>query len=760
MKKILILCALVFISVALSAEVRFSDLDVSEAELLLFKATTDSPVYGSFETLLLGDLRQSTLRQLTYFPEQVLYLRETGQLQIQNRFGVFRTDNELKRIGPVSNFPAFVNGRGIQTGKINPAHASTDGKWLLYQRPTSPGYADLVLYDASKDKEHSIASDVTYSLKGPEAAWAPDGRFFIYSKDNTLYYYSIDQLVENRVFSEEFRAIGAGRIKNVRWNDQNNLYYITGSRVYQIFSAELFTHSIYSNLLEIGTIVGKIPFQFDPNFDNFWISPDGRNLLLDKGGRNIFIYVLSLEDFLTTGDSVSLPYLFLPRNTRVKKVLWPGTRNVTLLTCGISEGVVSSSIYRLQKEENSENRYFFKTDDTGIRDIVLSGDKQKVAMVMNDKVLIRDYQTWKELSSLPFDTPYHCIWKDDSSIIVAGAYTTELISISEKKSTFLYYSQPGEFGFAKSSRNISMKLGEETKEFILTDNRWVDVESFDPGTPRVYSPSNRVYLELASMGSYHNIVMVRDKVGYGTKPLFEGPEKQYEPFPIEDEPVSFFNFRHGSRIRRREVSLVFNAIDTVEGLTDILNTLAEYGLRSTFFVNGEFIRRHPGAVKEIAEAGHEVGSLFYVYFNMTDSAFEMDPEFIKRGLARNEDDYFKATGRELSLLWHTPFYFVNSDIIETAGEMNYAYVGRDVDSLDWVTREQASRSSGVYLGSPDLVERIIRRKKPGSIVSVQIGKREGSRDDYLFHNLDILIDGLISLGFSIVPVSTLIEHAK
>ena len=189
MKKILVLCAAVFISVSLSAEVRFSDLDLSEAERLLFKATTDSPVYGSFETLLLGDLRQATLRQLTYFPEQVLYLSETGQLQIQNRFGVFRTDNELKRIGPVSNFPAFVNGREIQTGKINPAHASTDGKWLLYQRPISFGHAELVLYDASKDREHLIAADVTYSLQGPEAAWAPDGRFFIYFERFITYLY-------------------------------------------------------------------------------------------------------------------------------------------------------------------------------------------------------------------------------------------------------------------------------------------------------------------------------------------------------------------------------------------------------------------------------------------------------------------------------------------------------------------------------------------------------------------------------------------
>ena len=102
---------------------------------------------------------------------------------------------------------------------------------------------------------------------------------------------------------------------------------------------------------------------------------------------------------------------------------------------------------------------------------------------------------------------------------------------------------------------------------------------------------------------------------------------------------------HGSRLRRREVSLVFNAVDSAEGLTRILNTLSAYHVRATFFVNGEFIRRYPDAVREIADSGHEVGSLFYAYFNMTDARFTVDRDFVKSGLARNEDDYNAATGQ-------------------------------------------------------------------------------------------------------------------
>ena len=87
-----------------------------------------------------------------------------------------------------------------------------------------------------------------------------------------------------------------------------------------------------------------------------------------------------------------------------------------------------------------------------------------------------------------------------------------------------------------------------------------------------------MYLENLSRGSYHNMVMVRNVGSYGTVPLFPRPRQQYEAFPERDQTIDLTNFSYGSRIRRREVALVFNAIDSVAGLTEILNTLVEYDL--------------------------------------------------------------------------------------------------------------------------------------------------------------------------------------
>ena len=218
---------------------------------------------------------------------------------------------------------------------------------------------------------------------------------------------------------------------------------------------------------------------------------------------------------------------------------------------------------------------------------------------------------------------------------------------------------------------------------------------------------------------------------------------------------SRFIFNHGSRSRRREVSLVFNVTSGITGMMDVLNVLAEYGVKSTFFINGDSIRKYPQAVKALSERDHELGSLFYTVIDMTDRKYNVDKDFIMRGLARNEDEFFRATGKELLPLWHAPWYFVNTNIVEASEEMNYTYVGRDVETLDWVNRED----DFLYYSADDIINRIKEYIEPGSIIPLTIGS-SSERDDYVFQKLELLLNGLIKDGFDVVPVGLLMEHSK
>ena len=750
---------LICCTVAVYGEVTFADPDLSGSDQLLFRATTDAPINGTFDTLFSADVSTGTLKQLSFFPEVVMLTGDSAYYQIINRFGVFRSDENLKNFNVVERFPAFINGGEIATGKINVPSSSPDGKYLLILSRTEDGYADLILYDTDTGKETAVSDGLEYRVSQSPAIWSPGSRFFIYAKGGLLYYFSLEQLRGDRIINEEFRSIGKGHVTNVRWGADGNLYYVNGSLVYRIRSQELFTRTLYAKLLNIGEVAGKIPFDFDPSFDRFWISPDGKKILLGESGRNIFLFYLQSDDYLSIGSVLSLPYLFLPRNTQVKKVLWSSQDSIAILAGRIEQGEKKTSIFTLDLSTDSLGYVFKKSDEEGVVDLALSPDYSTLAVLKNDSVVLRSYADWSDILSINHPSPLHALWRDDSTLIVAGTRYSELVYAGTGKTEIICLSQAEQFGYVPDDDDeITVSVGDKAFSFSAGVGPVPNAE-YLVKDPAVVSASYRVYLEPSSSQSYKNMVMIRKTVGFGTDPLFEFPTQSYEAFPTADETLNLDNFSHGSRIRRREVALVFNAIDTVEGLTTILNTLREYGIRGTFFINGEFMRRHPGAVKEIALSRHEVGSLFFSYFNMTDASFRIDKEFIKQGLARNEDDYFSITGKELSLIWHAPYYFTNSDIISASKEMNYTYIGRDVDSLDWVSNVDPTLSA-FYMPATALVERILNLKNPGSIIPIRIGKTDPGRDDYLFHRLDALINGLIGLGYSIVPVTDLIDHAR
>jgi peptidoglycan/xylan/chitin deacetylase (PgdA/CDA1 family) len=736
-----------------TAQTVFAGPDLSASDRLLVNARVTSPSDGAYTTLFLADARTRALRQLTFYPEEALLLRDGEVLQVRNRFGVFRTSAGFAGMAAVPGSAASA------AGAIAPMAASPDGRWLVAVRQRSAAHGDLVLLDAADGAETVIATGVELSLNEPPALWSPDSRFFLYARGSTLYYVALAQLSEGRLLAEDLRRIGAGRAASVCWSAAGTLYYIDGAIVYAIEPGELFTRALYAGFLAIGRVVGKIPFAFEPSFDRFHVSPDGRSVLLEKGGRNLFLFQLAAGDFLATGNPVALPYLYLPRNTVVRRVAWSGGGVITVLCEGRSGGAAVGTVFRLVPDASGAPGPFVQAPETGVRDIVLSPDGAKIALVGDAAVTWKDHASWRDLGRSAQASPRHVLWISDDELLVAGAWSTERVRADTGAATVIALSQVERYGHTAGGGVTAQARG---KAWTLDEatTTWKAVASFAPLTAATASATRRVYLEDVPGGGGANRVMLRDLAGLGTEPLAAAEAPAYEAFPTTDEPVDFANFTHGSRIRRREVALVFDAMDSDEGLAGILSTLAVYGLRCTFFVNGEFIRRYPDAVREIADSGHEVGSAFYRLFSMVDARFAVDAAFVREGLAANEDEYFAATGRELALLWHAPGYLVSSDIIAAGAAMRYAYVGRDLDPKDWISRADAGTATGLYQSAADLVERIVAAKRPGSIVPILVGPGTGSRDDYLFQKLDLLVNELVRLGYDIVPVSTLIEHAR
>ncbi len=753
-------------SAPLWGEVWFSGLDLTAFDRLLFQAEADSPGFGAYKTLFAAELSDGRPQQLTFFPERVSLV--AGALQVENRFGLFRTDGTLGNPAPLAGPPSFVSGGQVESGKLDLVATSPDGRWVLALRPTSAAYGELLLYDLSQGGQASVASTgVELSLKAVPVLWSPESDFFLYAKRGSLYYFSVSQQRDKRVLEEPYRLLGKGTVHNVRWGpasplaDGNALYYVTGTLVYRLGATELFTRSLYGGFLPIGQLAGKLPFELDPNFDEFWVSPDGKQLLVGKGGRNLFLVPLSPEDY--SGPSLSLPYLYLPGSGAVRKVLWLASGKILVLAESRQSGSSGTGVYLLSAADLRTLPSFRRIPEEGVLDLALSPDQFSVAVMRADGVTVHESASWQKRQSFSHPRPLHVVWTPAGELIVAGAWLTELWNPASGLKRLLCLSQPGPSSFSEDERTILTEVQGAYYRRPAAGGAaagWGATGSAALRQPRLQSASYRVYLEDSPDRLQRNRLMVRDLRQYGTRELLARPQGAYESYPPQEEPTDPLLFAHGSRIRRREVALVFDVVDAVEGLASILGSLEEYGIRATFFVNGDAVRRYPDAIREIASAGHEVGSLFFTHFNMTDDRFQVDGEFIKQGLARAEDEYHAATGRELALLWHAPFYFANSQIIAAGRELNYAYVSRDVDTLDWVTEDPGKAAPDIYFPASELVERIVARKKPGSILPILAGKPGGLREDYLFQTLDLLVDALLSRGYSVVTVSSLMEHAR
>jgi peptidoglycan/xylan/chitin deacetylase (PgdA/CDA1 family) len=737
--------------------VNFSGLDLGDTNQLLFQSHA-SP-NGSLEqtALFTADVQKLSIRQLTLFPENMDVLDGGRILQIRNVYGTLRLSIGGGLPQGINGFPSFMNGAPILEGRSETMAPSPDGRWLLIVEPVTAAYGNLSLVSIATGERTLIAKNVERPGVVFPACWSPDSRVFVYSRGGKLYYRPVTS--EAIVVDERYRLIGEGRREQVVWGAGGDFFYIRGSTVYRVRSSELFARALYADFLEIGLVAGKIPFEFDPNFDSFWVAPDGRSLLLAKGGRNLFYYPLGIDDYGSDFQS-SLPYLLLPRSCVGVRVLWSPSGILTIFAELPPSEKKTTLLYRLDLSGDQVPQKFTSLDDPLGSGAALSPDGNRALVWGSKGAALYDYINWKVVATLDKRPTIAARWIGNEEFVVADDATIEKVSISGKRD-LICLSQAEKYGFEEKTGLVVAYSGDA---WYTTDgNRpWTRIKEPKIRRTSTVSSNYRVYLEDQSSGIYTNLPMVRNLSGIQTTALILRNGSSYDPIPsLEKDPLGPSDpFNHGKRTGRREVALSFDLMDDAEGLPGVLKTLDQFKVRATFFLNGEFIRRHPEAARELSLTNQEIGSLFFAPIDVSDSRYRIDDDFIRRGLARNEDEYFQATSHELSLLWHAPYYSLAPQIQRAALQAGYQTVGRDMDPLDWVSSQDALRGGLPYRSASDMVDWIMEKKQCGSIIPIRLGIPNGGRQDYLFSRLDVLLDALLRRGYSVVPVSVLMEHAK
>lgn len=185
----------------------------------------------------------------------------------------------------------------------------------------------------------------------------------------------------------------------------------------------------------------------------------------------------------------------------------------------------------------------------------------------------------------------------------------------------------------------------------------------------------------------------------------------------------------------KKVAISFDATWGTELTDEILDILQAHNIRTTFFLAGYWVDKHPDYVVKISEAGHEIGNHSYSHPHMN----SLSEQGIAYELQKNEHLIQDLTGQRTTL-FRPPFGEYNNQVITVAKELGYHTIQWSVDSLDWKD-----------LTSDQIYQRVMSQIKPGSIV--------------LFHNaapgtpgaIRRLIPDLKAQGYEIVPVSELLH---
>ena len=111
----------------------------------------------------------------------------------------------------------------------------------------------------------------------------------------------------------------------------------------------------------------------------------------------------------------------------------------------------------------------------------------------------------------------------------------------------------------------------------------------------------------------------------------------------------------------RGYALTFDDGPHAQGTPAVLELLAAEGVRATFFLVGEQIRRNPSLPREILDAGHEIG----LHCDRHRNLLRLGPRQVREDIERAEDAIATSTGRA-PLLYRPPYGVLNATALRLA----------------------------------------------------------------------------------------------
>jgi peptidoglycan-N-acetylglucosamine deacetylase len=153
--------------------------------------------------------------------------------------------------------------------------------------------------------------------------------------------------------------------------------------------------------------------------------------------------------------------------------------------------------------------------------------------------------------------------------------------------------------------------------------------------------------------------------------------------------------------KKPALSFMINVAWGNEYLDSILDTLDKHGVKTTFFLDGSWVKRYPEWAKKIAARGHEIGNHAYSHPDMS----RLGRERIRQEIGRTQEVIGRTLGVK-PVLFAPPSGAFNQSVVDIAhNDFQMKTILWTADTIDWqkpsvdvlIRRIEAKMGNGVLV---------------------------------------------------------------
>lgn len=206
--------------------------------------------------------------------------------------------------------------------------------------------------------------------------------------------------------------------------------------------------------------------------------------------------------------------------------------------------------------------------------------------------------------------------------------------------------------------------------------------------------------------------------------------------PVRTPPPTLKVIREWPTGKKR-VALTFDDGPHPEMTRRFLALLAEKNVKATFFLLGPNVEKNPDVVKEIVEAGHEVGNHSWNHPVLN----KLSPEKIREELEKTSQAIASASGAQVRLV-RPPYGSVNKKVEDVCESLGAKIICWSIDTDDW--RKTTTKEK--------MVETVKKNIRDGAIVLMH------DRFEKSYETTAEIIDVLRAEGYEFVTVGELLGY--